>query len=121
YDECFHSSVGNFPRNQPKVTRRFPGVDNPRQKFAKRSEAAEPGLGECEGGVKTRIHRIKRSDKAMKTLSKLLLFICVLGLVLGISDVGSPMFSGLARAIGAVFFILFFITRMLDFMGAAEP
>ena len=56
----------------------------------------------------------------MKTMSKMLLIICLLGLVLGLADVGTPMFSGLARACGAVFFILFFITRMFEFISAQE-
>jgi hypothetical protein len=53
----------------------------------------------------------------MKPFSKLLLVICVLGLLLGLGDVGNPMFSGLARAVGAVFFILFFVTRMIDVLS----
>jgi hypothetical protein len=56
----------------------------------------------------------------MKPLSKFLLAICILGLVLGLADVGNAMFSGLARAIGAAFFILFFITRALEFASAEE-
>lgn len=56
----------------------------------------------------------------MKPLSKILLAVCILGLVLGLADVGNAMFSGLARAIGAVFFILFFITRVLEIASAEE-
>jgi hypothetical protein len=56
----------------------------------------------------------------VKLLTGILLVICILGLVVGLADVGSPMFSGLALAFGAVFFILFYITRALEIVAAAE-
>jgi hypothetical protein len=56
----------------------------------------------------------------MKTLSHLLLGSSLLGLVVGVSNIGNPEFSGVARALGAVFFILFFITRMFKFIGEED-
>ncbi len=57
----------------------------------------------------------------MKLLSKILLAVCLLGFLLGLGDFGNSMFSGVARALGAVFFILFFITRLFEIAEAAEP
>ena len=56
----------------------------------------------------------------VKLLTEILLVVCILGLVLGLANVGSPMFSGLARAFGAVFFILFYITRALEIVAEEE-
>jgi hypothetical protein len=53
----------------------------------------------------------------MKTL---FLGICILGLAVGVGNVGSPEFSGLARAVGAVFFVLFFIAGMSKIFGKEE-
>ena len=44
--------------------------------------------------------------------SNILIALCVLGLVLGVADIGGPMISGVARALGAVFFILAFVVKM---------
>lgn len=49
----------------------------------------------------------------MNTLFKVLMALTVIGLALGFSDVGSGMFSGFCRALGAVFFALAFITRLV--------
>jgi hypothetical protein len=54
----------------------------------------------------------------MKTPSKVLLVISLTGFVLGLSNLGPPMFSGLARAIGAIFFILVYITRVFELIEA---
>ena len=56
----------------------------------------------------------------MKTMSKALLVICLTGLVLGLSNVGPPNFSGLARAIGAIFFILTYVSRVAELVSAEE-
>lgn len=53
-------------------------------------------------------------------MKALFLYICILGLVVGISNLGGSEVSGLARAIGAVFFILFFITRMFKLFGEED-
>lgn len=50
----------------------------------------------------------------MNTLFKILVVVCLTGLVLGLCDVGNAMVSGLCRAIGAVFFILAFITKVIQ-------
>ncbi len=50
----------------------------------------------------------------MKTLFKILATVSIVGLVLGLSDVGDSMFSGFCRAFGAIFFILAFITKTID-------
>lgn len=50
----------------------------------------------------------------MNTVFKILTILCVAGLVVGLSDIGNGMFSGLARAAGAVCFVLAFITRILQ-------
>ena len=50
----------------------------------------------------------------MNTLFKVLVVLCLLGLALGLADVGSGTFSGLCRALGAVCFILAFITKAIQ-------
>jgi hypothetical protein len=50
----------------------------------------------------------------MKKLSNILLLVCLVAGALGFSDVGSNIFSGFCRAMGAVFFILAFITRVIE-------
>ena len=50
----------------------------------------------------------------MKKLSNILLVVCLLGFVVGLADVGGAIFSGFCRAIGAVFFILTFISRVIE-------
>jgi len=57
----------------------------------------------------------------MKKLSSILFIISVISLAIGLSDAGSNIFSGLSRAMGAVFFVLAFITRMIEKADAAEP
>lgn len=47
-------------------------------------------------------------------LSIILAVASVIGLAVGLSDVGSPIFSGFCRAFGAIFFILAFITRLIE-------
>ncbi len=49
----------------------------------------------------------------MNTLFKILAVLSLIALVVGLSDIGSDMFSGLCRALGAVFFILAFITKAI--------
>ena len=44
--------------------------------------------------------------------ANIMIALCVLGLVIGVADVGGPMVSGVARALGAVFFILAFVAKM---------
>lgn len=56
----------------------------------------------------------------MKKLSNLLLIVCLIALALGFSDVGNAIFSGFSRAMGAVFFILAFITRIMEKAEAEE-
>lgn len=50
----------------------------------------------------------------MRKVSNILLAICIVGLVLGLAGVGNEMVSGFALAIGAVMFILAFITRAIE-------
>jgi hypothetical protein len=57
----------------------------------------------------------------MKKLSSILFLMAVAGLVIGLSDLGGSIFSGLARAIGAVFFILAFIAKMIEKAESEEP
>ncbi len=52
--------------------------------------------------------------KVMNCLFKILTIVAVAGLVVGLSDIGNGMFSGMARALGSVFFILAFITRTIQ-------
>lgn len=52
--------------------------------------------------------------KVMNNLFKILAFVAVAGLVVGLLNVGNDMFSGFCRAFGAVFFILAFITKAID-------
>jgi uncharacterized membrane protein YadS len=54
----------------------------------------------------------------MKPFTKVLLAICLLGFALGFADIGNSMFSGVARALGAVFFILTFLCFLFDKMEA---
>jgi hypothetical protein len=56
----------------------------------------------------------------MKTFTKILLVICLLGFALGLADFGDSAFSGLARALGAVFFVLTFLCRAFEKMES-EP
>lgn len=49
----------------------------------------------------------------MNTVFKILLVLSLAGLALGLTDIGNGMFSGLARAVGAVCFALAFITRLV--------
>ena len=56
----------------------------------------------------------------MKPFTTILLAISVSGLVLGLLDVGGSMFSGVARALGAVFFILVFICRLFEKIEAEQ-
>lgn len=57
----------------------------------------------------------------MKKLSSILFIISLIGLATGLSDAGSNIFSGLSLAMGAVFFVLAFITRVIEKAEAAEP
>jgi hypothetical protein len=50
----------------------------------------------------------------MNNWFKILAVLSVVGLALGLGNVGNEMVSGLCRAFGAVFFILAFITKSLD-------
>jgi hypothetical protein len=50
----------------------------------------------------------------MNTLFKILVVVCLTCLALGLGDIGNSMVSGLCRAMGAVFFILAFITKMIQ-------
>jgi hypothetical protein len=50
----------------------------------------------------------------MKSLFKILLTACILGFVLGFSGLGNDVFVGFCRAMGAVFFILAFITKLIQ-------
>ncbi len=50
----------------------------------------------------------------MNTLFKILVVVCLAGLTLGFCDVGNAMVSGFCRAMGAVFFILAFITKVIE-------
>ena len=56
----------------------------------------------------------------MKKLSSILLVISLVGLAVGLSGMGSNAFSGLSRAIGAIFFALAFITRVVEKAEAEE-
>jgi hypothetical protein len=57
----------------------------------------------------------------MRAFSNVLLVICLLGFALGLADVGGAMISGMTRAIGAVFFILYFISRMALLFSDETP
>jgi hypothetical protein len=50
----------------------------------------------------------------MNKLSNIMLAVCVVAAILGFSDIGSSIFSGFCRAMAAVFFILAFITRVIE-------
>ena len=56
----------------------------------------------------------------MKKLSSILFIISLISLAIGLSDVGSTMFSGLIRAMGAVFFVVAYITRVMEKAEAEE-
>jgi hypothetical protein len=56
----------------------------------------------------------------MKKLSSFLFIISLISLAIGLSDVGSGIFSGLIRAAGAVFFVLAYITRVIEKAEAEE-
>ena len=49
----------------------------------------------------------------MNTMFKMLAILSVISLVVGLSNAGNGMFSGLCRAFGAVLFILAFITKAI--------
>jgi hypothetical protein len=78
--------------------------------------------GERQGAVTGRFSarlvlqtgRAIENEKNMNTLFKVLAVFSVVGLVLGLSDLGNGMFSGFCRAFGAIFFILAFITKTVD-------
>ena len=57
-------------------------------------------------------------QNAMNKYCKWFLLVSLLGLAAGFADVGGSMVSGFARAMGAVFFILFFVTNVVS--AAAE-
>lgn len=75
--------------------------------------AAGHSKGAIERKFKTGSNSNK-NGKLMNTVFKILTILCVVGLVVGLSDIGNGMFSGLARAAGAVCFVLAFITRVLQ-------
>jgi len=47
-------------------------------------------------------------------LSIILAVAAVIGIAVGLTDLGSAIFSGFCRAFGAIFFILAFITRVAE-------
>jgi energy-converting hydrogenase Eha subunit C len=53
-------------------------------------------------------------------ISKILLVVCLIFAVVGFADIGNSMVSGFCRAIGAVFFILTFATRVIEKAEAEE-
>lgn len=55
----------------------------------------------------------------MNKLCRLLLLVSLAGFIVGLLDLGGSILSGLARAMGAIFFILFFITTIFN-AAAAE-
>jgi hypothetical protein len=57
----------------------------------------------------------------MKKLSSILFIISLISLAIGLSDAGSNVFSGLSRAMGAVFFVLAYITRVIEKAEAEQP
>jgi hypothetical protein len=50
----------------------------------------------------------------MSTIFKILAVLSITCLAIGMSDVGNNMVSGFCRAIGSVFFILAFITKVIQ-------
>lgn len=50
----------------------------------------------------------------MKKLSNILLALCIIAILLGLSGVGNEMVTGFSLAMGSIMFILTFITRMID-------
>ena len=81
--------------------------------FGKKCEAHQPRLGQSNLEDDAFIGFALKSH-FMNTLFKILTVIALVGLVVGLSDIGDSMFSGFCRAFGAVFFILAFITRTID-------
>ena len=57
----------------------------------------------------------------MKRLSTLLFIISLISLATGLTNAGSSEFSGLCRAMGAVFFILAYIRRAMEKAESMEP
>ncbi len=57
----------------------------------------------------------------MKKMSSILFVISLISLAIGLSDAGSNIFSGLSRAMAAVFFVLAYITRVIEKAEAEEP
>jgi hypothetical protein len=53
-------------------------------------------------------------------LFNILLAACVVFLVLGLADVGNAMVSGFCRAMGAVLFIVTFVTRVVQKAEATQ-
>jgi hypothetical protein len=51
-------------------------------------------------------------------VSTILLVLCIVGLVLGLTEVGGPSVSGLSRALGATFFVLFFLAWCTEGISA---
>ena len=49
----------------------------------------------------------------MNTLFKILVALTLIFLALGLSDIANAMISGFCRALGSVFFILAFITKLV--------
>jgi hypothetical protein len=47
-------------------------------------------------------------------LSIILALVSITGIAVGLTGIGSPIFSGFCQAFGAVFFILAFITRVSE-------
>jgi hypothetical protein len=56
----------------------------------------------------------------MKKLSSFLFIISLVSLAVGISGVGGNMFSGLIRAMGAVLFVVTYVTRVMEKAEAEE-
>jgi hypothetical protein len=51
-------------------------------------------------------------------VSTILLVLSIVGLVLGLAEVGGPSVSGLCRALGATFFVLFFLAWCTEGISA---
>lgn len=50
----------------------------------------------------------------MNTMFKIMVTVCILGFLLALSSLGNEMFTGFTLAMGAVFFILSFITKVIE-------
>jgi hypothetical protein len=50
----------------------------------------------------------------MKKTSNILAAVCLILLAFGFSGLGPGVFAGFCRALGAVFFILAFVTRVIE-------